>query len=396
MENYNDRLDNLFTEWQAASAKNGHTGFCSDGLMFRGSAFTYDGGKGKYPGDEDELWEKCHKRILFLLKDSNNNPDCDTREFYPGSNGTIGIHYKNIAFWYYGLLSFTESTDAPDFADIDFWEDVYPVFDQGAIAIVNCKKQSGGASISADILSEHINIYADFIRREIEILNPDIIVCGGGSSSIKNLVAENIYADLEKINNWIYYDRKNNKVVIDSYRPSHRYSTEEVYSDMMSAYKEFLSKHPDFRKNIRKTCEAVRAGLNNNFSNTMGLFKKNALEIITKELQAEFGKKLQVKNCEYEDGRNYVQFWFEPYDKWVEIWNEDDKLTLYLASQLKSDEGYEVGGITFANREYDNVEKRHWYSADGHFAYELKSEAELSVLVADAVAVLNDLIKYNG
>ncbi|MDR1793207.1 MAG: hypothetical protein LBR36_07205, partial [Bacteroidales bacterium] len=204
--------------------------------------------------------------------------------------------------------------------------------------------------------------------------------------------------EYEKINNWIYYIKELNKVVIDSYHPSYwqiEGGSQTIYEEMMDAYKEFLKKYPAFLEDKRKTCEAVRAGFKNNFSNIMGLFKKNALEIITKELQAEFGKKLQVKNCEYGD-KKYAQYWFEPYDKWLEIWNEDGKLTLYLASQLKSDEGFEVGGITFANREYDNVEKRHWYSADGHFAYEPKSEEELSVLVADAVAVLNDLVKYQG
>ncbi|MDR0414188.1 MAG: hypothetical protein LBH84_02065 [Prevotellaceae bacterium] len=126
----------------------------------------------------------------------------------------------------------------------------------------------------------------------------------------------------------------------------------------------------------------------------MGLFKKNALEIVSKELNAEFGKKLHSKNCDYENGKKYTQYWFEPYDKWLEVWKENGKLTLYLASNIKSDNGFEVGGILFTNREWSNKLKYHWYSSEEHFEYEPKSEEELSILIADAITVLNDLIKH--
>ncbi|MDR1725683.1 MAG: hypothetical protein LBR28_04765, partial [Bacteroidales bacterium] len=202
--------------------------------------------------------------------------------------------------------------------------------------------------------------------------------------------------EYEKINNWIYYIKELNKVVIDSYHPSYwqiEGGSQTIYEGMMEAYKEFLKKYPAFLEDKRKTCEAVRAGLNTN--NNMGIFKKNALEMVTKELQAEFGRKLQVKNCEYEDGRNYLQFWFEPYDKWIEVW-DGDNLELWLASKEKSDEGFEAGGFSFSNRVWNNSGKYHWYKAEEHFAYDPKNETEVSALVADAIAVLNDLITYKG
>lgn len=76
---------------------------------------------------------------------------------------------------------------------------------------MNCKKESGGSTISNETLSKHLELYADFIKEEIKILNPDIIICGGGSSIIKDFVKEKIYTDIEKINesnNWIYYSRE--------------------------------------------------------------------------------------------------------------------------------------------------------------------------------------------
>lgn len=253
--NYNKKLDILFEKWKIESGKNGHTGFCADGLMFRGGKGKDDNYVWREPGDENNLWLNAPKRILFLLKDTNGNPNDDNREFYPGGNGKIDLANRNIAYWFYGLLNFNEEKDAPDFDSLDFKNDVYPTFDSMPYAFVNCKKESGGSTISDGVLREHIELYTKYIKEEIEILDPDIIVCGGGSSIIKNFVIKKIYTDVDPINNWIYYDKKNNKVIIDSYHPSYfqiEGGSNTIYTKMMESYKAFLAKYPNFRKSCRK------------------------------------------------------------------------------------------------------------------------------------------------
>ena len=250
------RTDELFQSWKQQFEKDGYSGFCGDGLVYRGENWEKEiDGKwyyGKAEGNEEILWEKAPKRILFLLKDTNSNPNCDSREFRPGANGKINRHYKNLAFWLFGLSAFDETKDAPAFDTLDFWEDVFPIFDTKPYAIVNCKKESGSSSISNETLSEHINSYAHFIKEQILILDPDIIVCGGGNSRIKNFVKENIYPELTMIDEWIYYDKKNAKVVIDSCHPSFLKKSIDIYSQMMNAYKYFLEMYPHFRKSCRK------------------------------------------------------------------------------------------------------------------------------------------------
>jgi hypothetical protein len=396
--NYNNQLDELFKDWKAASEKNGHRTFCYDGLMYKGEVSNKQWNI-KEKGDENELWYNAPKRVLFLLKDMNNSgstDEQDVREWHcHAHDGYLNtIAYKNMAYWLYGLLNIEANGNAPKFDALTL-EMITDFFDKTPFAYVNCKKEAGVSEIGNDILVTHIKLYKDYIKKEIEILAPDIIVCCGGSSMLKNFVAENIYTDLKKINNWVYYDTVHDKVVIDSYHPSYwqiEGGSKTIYDDMMSAYKVFLDKYPNFLKNKRKTLEAVREGIK---KNTMGIFKKNALEIVSKELTTEFGKKLQIKNCEYEDGRKYVQFWFEPYDKWVEVW-DGDKLQLWLASKKKYDNGIEISGILFSNREWNNSGKHHWYKADEHFEFDPKDEAEVSALIADAIAVLNNLIIFCG
>ncbi|MDR0414187.1 MAG: hypothetical protein LBH84_02060 [Prevotellaceae bacterium] len=246
-----ERTNDLFRRWKKQLEKDGLTGFCEDGLMYRGSYWEDNGYSGFAPGAEEELWTNAPKRILFLLKDANSNPDCDIREFYMAGNLLFN---RSLAYWFYGLLAFDEKNDAPDYHSITK-DQAFDTFHKKPFAIVNCKKESGTSTIATEILQQHIDSYTHFIKEEIDILAPDIIVCGGGSSRLKNFVAEKIYPDLKPVNSWIFFDEGNNKVVIDSYHPSYYQiegGAETIYKDMMNAYKEFLEKYPDFRKSCRK------------------------------------------------------------------------------------------------------------------------------------------------
>jgi len=245
MRNYNKELDLLFDEWRNESSRNGLNNFCSDGLMHKGKIFQTDKGFwGREEGDENEQWSKASKRILFLTKDTNSNPDEDMRTWIGRQHPSIitSHFFKNISLWLYGLNSFqNDGSYAP------FEKAIDPVvfstaFDNLPIAIVNIKKESGGGKIPNSELWAYASIYHSFLKRQIEILDPTIIVCGGGSSSILNIVKKYIYPELEflKTNNWIYSTRERKIVLIDSYHPTSRVSYKEIYEEMMSSYKMFL------------------------------------------------------------------------------------------------------------------------------------------------------------
>jgi len=214
----------------------------------------------KSPGNENELWHnEKQTRVLFLCKDLNNR-DCDVahdiREWHCHKKGENinTLFNKNLAYWLYGLLNIDKKTNlAPEFDTLTI-EKITDFFDKTPFAYVNCKKEAGVEKISDSELRYHIDLYKDFTKQEIEILNPDIIVCGGGRSIIKNFVKEHIYTDIEWVNNWIYYSKQRNKVVIDSYHPSYYQisgGSKTIYEGMMNAYQEFLKEYPEFLKSCR-------------------------------------------------------------------------------------------------------------------------------------------------
>lgn len=262
MKNYQGQLDSLFGEWRQKAENDGFYRFCEDGLMYKGEFDSKVGEDGKTywwrcSGNEDLMWEEYPKRIMFLTKDVPNEDNADLREWIFRQNPTNikVLIYKNISLWLYGLLHINENGEAPAYDEINDTSLFSPFIDKTPIAYVNVKKESGKSTIDNKTLQNHMNNYKDFIVKEIEILEPDIIVCGGGSSAIKNFVNKNLYPNLKQINSWMYYEEEKNILVIDSYHPSYfriKGGGKTIYTKMMEAYEEFLAKHPKFNGSCRE------------------------------------------------------------------------------------------------------------------------------------------------
>lgn len=245
MRNFNKELDELFVEWETKSKGDGYNGFCRDGLMLKGKIFKgKEGYWGRTEGNENELWQNAPKRILFLMKDPNGNPNEDMRSWIGRQHASdiTNRFFKNISFWLYGLNDLTRFGYYKCFEEINVVEKYSKCFDELPFSIVNCKKESGGSRIQPETLLFHVSKYGKFLSKQLEILNPDIIVCGGGSGTVLSIARKNIYTNLEfiRINDWIYYNKENDKVLIDSFHPSSIISYEEIYNDMMSSYLEHL------------------------------------------------------------------------------------------------------------------------------------------------------------
>jgi len=254
--NYQNELDALFSEWKDKSLQDGLKSFCADGLMNKGLIKVVYSKNEKYwirqRGNENELWNNAPKRIMFLNKDLPNESEDgqDIREwiFRQHETDITHHHYKNISLWLYGLLNVDSNNTPPKFNIVNDKLLYSKFMDDTPIAYVNCKKESGKTSISNKKLIEHINLYQTFIIKEINILNPDIIVCGGGSGVIKDFLIKNVYKESLKINNWFYYNLEQDKLIIDSFHPSYfGLSQEEIYNRMMENYCDFLNKFPNFK-----------------------------------------------------------------------------------------------------------------------------------------------------
>ena len=288
MKNYVAENERILKEWRNAYVNNNqskypdctnlHEYFTPDGIMFKGEFLpdrrNYSDGKSVFrwkrncSGEENTLWANAPMRVLYLTKDQNSYGDVawDVRSEsfrYRDENykpdemwlDTGVAFYRNLVYSLYGILKTTidQPQDYNKFTD----KDALSFVDKQIFARINCKKEVGNDKCPDDVLLDAINRDKSFLERQINGLDADIFVCCGYTQSIPdtgnrmlNLLNTIGYhfkpQDEEK---WIFYDSDKNKVAINSYHLSYlRFD----YVGMISAYHEFLKKHPAFSESHRK------------------------------------------------------------------------------------------------------------------------------------------------
>ena len=228
------REDSLYADWLYQYSPEEQKQFCMDGLL---------SGRNQDPEAEAKKWKKAKRRVLFLMKDTNGNPNDDIREWPigyetnpDGSPKSLHRFYVVLLKWLWALNEVTaEHLPVFNKTKEEYIEDTW----QYPMAQVNDKKLSGGAQLSNDELRKYLvdgNNHG-LLSKQFQILKPNIIVCGGGSGLLCEFVIDSIYQDFffEKINDWCYYCTAIDLLVIDSYHPSSRISDEEKFDNMIAA-----------------------------------------------------------------------------------------------------------------------------------------------------------------
>lgn len=168
-------LDDLFVEWKSKMKEQDSTShFTRDGLMYN-----------KKPlGQNEEAWFSSCNRILFLLKDQNQDGaekwDEDIREWLIDTEKDTAKHHKtkeanrnletpflrNLAFLLWGL-SKADKDNSWWYGEVaQHFDEVKDFFNTQPFAIVECKKQPGDGKLDDKELKWHLRNYGDFLKRE--------------------------------------------------------------------------------------------------------------------------------------------------------------------------------------------------------------------------------------
>ena len=232
----------ILKEWAERSMERGEGEIANDGLHNKGRfQYSEDGFWSREPsGDEEWMWKASRMRLLFLTKDLNDDEAWDIRYETGRKNGTAypqvtALFYKNMMRITTGLRIWVLYDKVEDYDGVENYSQS-TFFNALATARINCKKQPGGGSISNERLKTYIDAYTDLLTKQIVNLDANVIVCCGGSSMIKDFVAEHCYTDIVKKNDWIYVSSSTGKIVIDSYHLSYHFISEkDFYNQMMKA-----------------------------------------------------------------------------------------------------------------------------------------------------------------
>ena len=291
MKDYVAENERILNEWRNQYVKDNKSSypnypnlyeyFSLDGIMFKGEfqgEYKYnEEGRCRFRwiripnGNENNLWANEPIRVLFLTKDQNTggeDPAWDVRsesfrqiseEIAPEKMqlDTKNRFFTNIVYSLYGILNTNTDIYCMDFQD----DEALAFVDQKIFARINCKKEVGGSICPDDVFKEAIDKDECFLKRQIMNLDADVFVCCGYSESIEltgshyiNFLNKIGYdfkqVKGERIDEWVFYDEKNNKVAINSWHPSdiRRFD----FSGMIYAYHDFLKQYPSFIESHRK------------------------------------------------------------------------------------------------------------------------------------------------
>ena len=182
-----------------------------------------------------ETFESTSTRIVFLLKEMNDpgGGNWDLREFL--RSGGQGATWNNVTRWTRSILALPNLLPWEDLEDVDENARIEAL---KRIAAVNPQKVPGGATAYVDELHNFVYRNCEFLRRQLELYRPNLIVgCGGA-------VAEVLFREVYPKPEWrqsvqgIRYAEIERATYLDYYHPNARISKKLLHDWLIESLRD--------------------------------------------------------------------------------------------------------------------------------------------------------------
>lgn len=220
VEQYQYNQEKLFAEWKQLSHHKNEV-FVEDGVIC------------------PERWFSNKIRPLFLLKEAYGGDENWSLPNYLTKDIKIVKLWKTISMWTKGLLKTTEKyIEKYDTEDVTLkkFNNEY----LKSIAVVNVKKSKGESSSKRDIIQNYANLDEKLLKRQLEICDPTIIICGFTIQPLNKIMNYDIKQI--KNENLYYYIRLNGHdvLVLDYWHPSNQFPAIMNYYGLVNIYQQAL------------------------------------------------------------------------------------------------------------------------------------------------------------
>lgn len=211
-----NKENSLFKEWKAESLK-----FIPDGVV------------------DEAVYIGTKQKVLFILKEVNGGENWDLRTFL--KNGGRKQTWNNIALWQFGIQNIKNNYT---------WKDLkkklnknFRIEQLNSIVALNIKKEAGGHTSNSKEIWKYANKKRnkEFLRRQIKIYNPHIIICCGTPTA--DIVKS--YQLVEKFEKWKlstlgikYHITEDNEIIINYCHPAARIDDNFKYFPLIDTIKE--------------------------------------------------------------------------------------------------------------------------------------------------------------
>lgn len=163
-----DEIKKHFDKWCEAHKSDVEYDWSETGIAKE--SFTIDG------VIDEGIWNQQSKKVLYILREANGNSSKETdhgrvvdenRFWFKEcvESGTLGnIIFKRIA----AMQAIIQADNALEHRYL-----------LQQIAYMNLNKRGGGSSVDWKVLNRYVIAYKEYIKDEIRMLQPDVIVCCG-------------------------------------------------------------------------------------------------------------------------------------------------------------------------------------------------------------------------
>ena len=175
-------------------------------------------------------------RTLLVLKEVNDEGGggWDLRDFV--RNGAKGLTWNNVTRWMRGIQNLDRELP---------WTDVEPVSQSDrerllrSLCIMNLKKSPGSGSADREEVRSAARANVDLLRRQFELYDPDLIICGGVSGLFRHVIDAPEIDDWDSTERGVSFFRKSeNQYVIDYFHPQARYKASMLYYHLIDAVRD--------------------------------------------------------------------------------------------------------------------------------------------------------------
>mgnify|MGYP000748957396 CR=1 FL=1 len=206
-------LDDLLYVWEKNFPESRH--FNKDGII------------------SEENWEECDVKVLFILKETNKakqNIVCAiNRALQTKKSGWWkGKVLRRVGRWAYGLQNCNGEVPVFKEAKLNVKEAIKN------IAYINIRKTYGGASTNKKSFDAHAVEFAPYIRRQVELINPDIVVLCGTYKQVKNYIFPELFKVSERVH------KHENMLFINAFHPAARKKASMLYHQVVGNYHAYI------------------------------------------------------------------------------------------------------------------------------------------------------------
>lgn len=217
--NKESELDKLFGEWR----KNDES-FCRDGVA------------------DWKLYEQSRPRLLYLLKEVNDPrggmSDLITEVVRKGKYGPT---FNNLTRWTRGIRNLPG--DTPWVSQLIEISDDERRLQLASVGVMNIKKSPGGGSTPIGSIQEIARKDAGFLRRQLEIFEPDLTICcgTGTADAIEVVLGEERKPSWRHTSRGIrWFDLGRGGQVIDYFHPQAHIDARLLHYGIVDAVRELM------------------------------------------------------------------------------------------------------------------------------------------------------------